>query len=293
MKPPVFIIGNPRSGTTLLRLMITSHRAIVVPPECGFAIWWRQKYSDWTATSSSNERAEKFVTDLVTSKKFETWNLSPEALLKEIQTANPADYAALVSVVYIVYACGRKPGFSRWGDKNNFHVHHVNDLLALFPRAQFVHIIRDGRDVACSYRDLARKEMQSAYAPRLATDISAIANEWRTNVDGVRAAFSKMAKGQGMELRYEDLVGTSEATLRELCAFLGEDYDPQMLEYHVINRRETLEPKEFLQWKQKTLQAPDRSALGKFREELTAQEIAAFEKIAAGTLNAYHYSLTQ
>jgi hypothetical protein len=292
MKPPVFIIGNPRSGTTLLRLMVTSHPAIVVPPECGFAIWWRQKYSDWSTTSALDRRADEFVRDLLSSKKIETWNLAPKSVLNEIRHAKPANYAGLVSLIYSVYAREHKPEFTRWGDKNNFHVHHVNDLLALFPDAQFLHIVRDGRDVACSYRGLGRKEMQSAYAPRLATDIAAIATEWTNNVERVRAAFASMPKRHGMELRYEDLVTDSEATLRKLCAFLGEEYHPQMLEYHILNQRDALEPKEFLQWKNKTLEAPDKSALGKFREELVPGEIAAFEKIAAGTLKSFHYPLS-
>jgi hypothetical protein len=292
MKPPVFIIGNPRSGTTLLRLMITSHPAIVVPPECGFAVWWQKKYSDWNVAAASTDRASEFIRDLVSSKKFETWNLDAQSLLQEIRKTKPSDYSALVSLIYTIYARARKPAFTRWGDKNNFHVQHVNDLRALFPNAQFVHIIRDGRDVACSYRDLGKKEMQSAYAPRLHTDIAAIASEWNKNVEAVRAAFAAMPKGQGFEVRYEDLVADSEATLRKLCDFLGDEYHPQMLEYHLLNQRETLEPKEFLQWKQKTLEAPDKSALGKFRDELTAQEIAAFEKIASGTLKLYHYLLS-
>jgi hypothetical protein len=65
-----------------------------------------------------------------------------------------------------------------------------------------------------------------------------------------------------------------------------------MLEYHILNQRDALEPKEFLQWKNKTLEAPDKSALGKFREELVPGEIAAFEKIAAGTLKSFHYPLS-
>ena len=289
MKPPIFIIGNPRSGTTLLRLMVASHPGIVVPPECGFLIWWREKYGDWKSADADGVRLEEFLRDLAASKKIETWALDYAALAAAIRAVRPANYAALGSLVYAAFAKQHKPEFQRWGDKNNFHVKHVATLHALLPDACFVHIIRDGRDVACSYRQLARAKIQSAYAPKLPVDIAAIAEEWRTNLETVRRDFAALPAAQKHELRYEDLVRQPEATLRGLCAAIGETFDPLMLEYHQLNRRDKMEPGEFLQWKAKTLEAPDASDLGKFRTELPPEDIAAFGKIAGDLLRAYRY----
>ena len=289
MKSPLFIIGNPRSGTTLLRLMVASHPAIVVPPECGFAIWWREKYGAWTAADNAKDHVRGFINDLAQSKKIETWKLDYAYLAKEILAKQPGNYATLVSLVYETYAQAYKPAFERWGDKNNFHVRHVADLHALFPDAQFVHIVRDGRDVACSYRQLSQAKMTSAYAPKLPVDIAAIAGEWKANLEAVRADFAKLPAHLRKELRYEDLVRQPEDTLRKLCGFLGEPYEPQMLEYHVLNRRDSLEPGEFLQWKAKTLAAPDASALGKFQTELSSADIDLFVRVACEMLRAYHY----
>jgi len=286
---PIFIIGNPRSGTTLLRLMVTSHPSIVVPPECGFVIWWREKYSSWTAASADGGKAEEFIHNLAQSKKIETWELDFEMLLKKIRATRPASYAALVSLVYAAYAQRQKHGFKRWGDKNNFHVRHVATLHAIFPGAQFIHIVRDGRDIACSYRQLSEAKIASAYAPKLPTSIDAIAAEWKTNLEAVRADFARLPANQHSELRYEDLVLDPETTLRKLCGFLGERYETQMLDYHILNRRDILEPREFLQWKAKTLEAPDASNLGKFRTELPPEDIASFGKIAGDFLRTYGY----
>ncbi len=266
--------------------MIASHHAIVVPPECGFAIWWNNKYGSW---SVGNGQPVEFIRDLSQSKKIETWNLDFQALLNEILDTRPTDYAALVALVYNAYARRQKPNFKRWGDKNNFHVRHVADIHALFPDALFIHIVRDGRDIACSYRHLNKAKIESAYAPKLPTNIDTIANEWRSNLEAVRADFRRLPAGQCCELRYEDLVRTPVKTLSELCDFMGESYDPQMLEYHLKNRLDSLEPSEFLQWKAKTLIAPDSSALGKFRTELTAIEINRFENIAGELLEEYRY----
>jgi hypothetical protein len=54
-KKQVFIIGNPRSGTSLLRIMLNSHSSMVVPPECGFIQWWYQKYKDWPSNYTIND----------------------------------------------------------------------------------------------------------------------------------------------------------------------------------------------------------------------------------------------
>jgi hypothetical protein len=289
MKRPIFVIGNPRSGTTLLRLMLTSHPTIVIPPESGFAIWWRDKYQDWNASKAMTHRARSFLVDLARSKKLETWELDYDALYNDLLRIRPPTYSALISLVYEAYARKRKPGFQRWGDKNNFHVQHVGTLHSLFSEAQFIHIVRDGRDVACSYRNLDRANIDSLYAPRLVTDIERIAAEWKSNVDAVRKAFSTLAPEQRLEIRFEDLVSESEDTLRKVCNFLGEPYHPQMLDYPAINRREKLEPIVFLQWKAKTLFAPDSSALGKFRTQLSRREIKSFEMTAGALLRTYHY----
>lgn len=266
--------------------MMASHPFIVVPPECGFAIWWKNKYASW---SDHDERPDEFVRDLAQSKKIETWNLDFKALLQEILDTRPSDYATLVALVYNAYARRQKPEFKRWGDKNNFHVRHVMDIHELFPDAQFIHIVRDGRDVACSYRQLNKANIESAYAPKLTSNIDTIANEWRDNLEAVRSAFRRLPLAQCYQLRYEDLVINPVKSLSDLCDFIGEPYNSEMLDYHLNNRLKTLEPSEFLQWKAKTLMAPDSSALGKFQSELTTIEISHFENIAGELLKEYRY----
>ncbi len=76
--PPFFIIGNPRSGTTLLRLMLNNHPLISVPPECGFAVWLYEKYKAENFLDKSIVR--NFIADVVKSRKFETWGIDKEAI---------------------------------------------------------------------------------------------------------------------------------------------------------------------------------------------------------------------
>src|SRR3989338_6176614 len=113
MKSPIFIIGNPRSGTTLLRLMLTCHQHIVIPPECGYMIWWYEKYKDWKG-DDSGERLNNFLDDLFISKKFETWNLQRKALKEFLMGRDNKTYPDLVSSIYEYYGRQLKDTFKRW-----------------------------------------------------------------------------------------------------------------------------------------------------------------------------------
>ena len=290
MKPPIFIIGGPRSGTTLLRLMLTCHKNIVIPPECGFAVWLYDDYKRWNELDFDS-LLEQFIVDLMKCRKIETWHLDMKGLLDFAGSRCPPSYSEAVSLVYEWYGLSQGRSFNRWGDKNNFHIGYIPTIKAIFPDVRFVHIVRDGRDVACSYKGLGQRQIDSAYAPRLPHRIEDIALEWTTNVSTAIQSFASIAWEHVTEIRFEDLVLDSEATLRNLCTRLGEEYDPRMLEYYAENRTRELEPKEFLPWKAKNLKPPIPTEVGRHRVELSEQEIASFQSIARQTLERYGYQL--
>lgn len=288
---PIFVIGNPRSGTTLLRLMLNNHKNIIIPPECGFAIWWYDKYKNWSAADCENEASiTSFISDLSVSKKIETWNLDFDSLRRFIQSDRPQSYAELVDHVYRFYAKMIGKNALRWGDKNNFHTSHLDKISQLFDTAQFIIIVRDGRDVACSYRALKSKNINSQYAPNLPTEIPAIANEWVTNNNKI-IRFMKNHPNYYM-VKYENLVTTPRIVLAEICDFLKEDFDDEMLMYYEKNNTEHQEPVEFLQWKEKTLLEPTTSEIGKYKHILSNDEICFFEQIAGPTLAFFGYLLS-
>lgn len=288
MRPPLFIIGNPRSGTTLLRLMLTNHRNIVIPPECGFAVWLYDKYK---SVSFSGSILDRFVTDLSNARKIETWNLDYTKLSNYLNAAKLISYSEAVGKVYEFYGHATGKTFSRWGDKNNFYLHHIDTIRDMYPSALFVHIVRDGRDVACSYLNLHRSNIKSKYAPQLPSTVNSIAMEWFANIREIRSSFDKAGWKNTCEIRYEDLVSQTESELKKLCAFLDEPYDTDMELYFIRNRLENQEPAEFLQWKAKTTERPATTEVGKFRKELKPGEIKEFESIAASMLKIYNYDV--
>ena len=255
---PFFILGNPRSGSTLFRLMLHHHPEMVVPPECGFIEWWYEKFGNWTEDDLWNGKVEEFVRDLSKSKKIETWNLDYEWLLSSIKNNQPHTYASLCQIVYLVYAYQKgKENVKRWGDKNNYFIHHLEKLNTIFPKAQYILIVRDGRDVACSYLDVNKLQTSSVYKPVLPSSIKDISKEWNNNHKVILSFFKRLNQTKSLIVRYEDLVRQTENVLREVCAFLRIDYSSKMLNYFGKNEDVDAEPNSLLDWKRKTLNKPD------------------------------------
>ena len=291
LEEPIFILGNPRSGTTLLRLMITCHPRIVVPPECGFAAWLHKDFGSWNADSAT-DMVPRFAEAVLSSRKIETWGLGAPAdggLRGFLETHRPVSYPEAAARVYQYYAEIQGQAFLRWGDKNNFYIDYIETLHAMYPRAFYVHLVRDGRNVACSYKDLHRRQIDSVYAPKLPFEIEEIARQWSGNNRKIGGELERLAPGRSYCLRFEDLVVEPESQLRVLCEALGEAYDPAMLEYHLRNRERQLEPSEMMAWKRKTLRPPMASEVARYRDELSAAERAAFERVAGEILQRHGY----
>lgn len=285
--PPLFIIGNPRSGTTLLRLIINAHSQFVVPPECGFIQWLYHFFSSWTlADSQAPRRVETFLGALSKCRKMETWGLNYEELGKAISKNQPDSYANLCREVLNQYIRQEKPGAVRWGDKNNYYIQHLQTIEAIFPEAVFLFIVRDGRDVACSYRALHEKSSTSSYYPNLPFEPEEIAREWAANNQRV---LSRLSNLRTHLIKYEDLVSEAGDSIREICTFLGISFESGMLEFY--REKTSREPHEMIAWKEKTQKRITSSQIGRFQKELSPEEIEAFELEAGNDLRNLGYTL--
>lgn len=252
---------------------------MVVPPECGFALWLAPRYAN--LQSFEDKVYRDFANAVVRSKKFETWGVEDAVLLARIRRQQPQSYISMVNCVYRIYADKNNEDPIKVGDKNNYYINHLNEIGEYFPDSSFVFIIRDGRDVACSYRALADKKIESAYKPNLESDIVKIAEEWSCNAEKIHVYGGE----RSMYIKYETLIERPVEELSRVCQFLGLDYSPRMLEY----RKRNDEPSEFLQWKGKTTEAPDPSNIGKFRQLLIRDELARFESVAGKMLRKFGY----
>ncbi len=269
---------------------MNNHSQIVVPPECGFFLWWSKKYQYWTKKNTDEKKeVEQFIIDLKSSKKIETWNLDFKLLKQNIEQEKPENYLKLCQQVYLTFAQQRNKVPSIIGDKNNYYIEHIKELIDLIPKAKFIHIIRDGRDVACSYMAIKKLNTTSPYKPILSTNIVEIAKEWKKNNESVLDLFEKLTNEKIISIRYEDLVSKPEETVRKLAAFLKVPYDPNMLLYYKNNQINKEEPTQTLDWKLKTLEEPDESNVNKYKKLLTLTEIEEFNNIGRKILQKFAY----
>ena len=286
---PILILSNPRSGSSLLRIMLSNHPDITIPPEAGFGQWLYGEFSEWSEKSSQNEeRISQYIDKLRATRKIETWGLDYNQLHDSILLECPINYADLTKLVYKSYVIKLGKNFDRWGDKNNFFVRHLPLMNSIFGRPFVLGIIRDGRDVAVSYRALRIENNTSKYFPILPHNIEDIALEWEKNNSNIIRYMDSIAPELSMWIRYEDLVENPDLTLKNICKKVNIEFSGSMLEY-TRSVENSIEPPEFLQWKKNLLIGPTTKEIGKYTRELTKIELLSFESIGKHILNRFNY----
>lgn len=282
-----FILGNPRSGTTLFRLLLNAHSRIVAPPESGFLQWWFAKYGGYSPAMLHKEGyLNTLLDDLLSSKKIEGWSLSRAELADSFIESPPSDYAALCERLYRLHASPAKRDSLQWVvDKNNYYIHHLETILEAWPKAFAFFSVRDGRDVACSYLKINELDSRSPYKPKLPSSILEIAEEWRSNNLKVADFLTQHFPGRHVVLRYEDLIREPAQVLERVLRPLGLDFEPAMLKFYQHND----EPESTMDWKQKTKGALDAGNAGRYKELLDDAQLEAFESIAGDVLRKYNY----
>jgi hypothetical protein len=287
----VFIIGNPRSGTSLFRLMLNAHPKVISPPECGFLHWWFEKYKDWNDLSNTSNQIDIFINDLKSSKKITNWYLDFEKLKQRIIDIKPQDYATLGEIIYLIFAEQKDKNPILIADKNNYYINHLNDLNEIWPTAKYILVVRDGRDVACSYINMEKLVTDSPYKPILSTDISTIAREWVANNKKCIDFINSLNSTRSFIVRYEDIVTNPKLFLTRVCDFLGVNFDKEMLTYYIKNMELHDEPISTLDWKLKTLESPDENNIGKHKKELSEANYNEFNAIATSLLRKFNYAI--
>ncbi|ADG87367.1 sulfotransferase family protein [Thermobispora bispora] len=274
---PIFVIGCPRSGTTMLQLMLHSHPRIAVPPETRFVVpayFSRRMYGDMRLA----ENRRRLATWIATGKntKFRELGLDADEFVRAAMLG-PGSFGSVIGMAFQCYA--ERFGKPRWGDKRPSYYRHVEMLLRMFPDAQFVHLIRDGRDCVASLKEMPWYRPDAIYA----------AANWAESIDFAKRYARKLPKDTYYQLRYEDLTADPETELKRLCDFLGEEYDPAMCEpWHIA---EIAVPKHKV-WHSNTHGEVTTAHSGKWVTKLEPWEIALCEAVLGDRLVAHGYELS-
>ena len=271
-KPPLIVLGVRRSGTTLLRVMLDRNPELAVPDESYFVPQLARRHRGAIDVAS-------FVDDLRRLPTLAEWRLSPDAVADRLRPGVTSGEA--IAAVFDTYAANR--GKSRWGDKTPLYMQYLHLLERLFPSAQFVHLIRDGRDAALSFLSVPEGIMTEGWGhPR---DVTGFACQWATEVRSARALGARIGSGRYFEVRYEALVADPEAELRRICSFAELEYDGAMLGY--VGQTDSARKEH-----QQRLNEPPRVGVRDWRTEMTAADVAAFETVAGDLLDELGYEVT-
>jgi hypothetical protein len=282
--PSPFIVGVARSGTTLLRLMLDAHPELAIPPETGFIP------AALAASRAGGKSREAFFEAIV---RFETWkdlNIAAGEFRAALDEIDPFEPSCGIRTLYRLYAS--RHGKPRWGDKTPMYAVHLPEITAALPEARFIHIIRDGRDVALSVRPLW-------FAP--GKEIRTLALDWRQRIEKTRE-LSRQVRGY-FELRYEDLVRDPQRELRKICRFIELEYDPRMLLYYQTAKNRLNEVKtryrpdgsvliskeERLLSQRYTSMPPDGSRIHRWEQQMTDEENREFLHVAGPLLESLGY----
>jgi hypothetical protein len=181
-----------------------------------------------------------------------------------------------VIAAYRAYA--KRDGKTRWADKTPEYITSLSELSELFPTARFVHLIRDGRDVALSYLDMKRTHRHAATC----------AYVWSREVGSAFRQGKRLGDRRYFELRYEDLLDEPERELRRLCEYVGLPFEEAMLEHNEHDLEKL--PVRFRSMHSR-LALPPTKGLRNWREEMSPSEVAEFEAIAGAELRSAGYEL--
>jgi hypothetical protein len=260
---PVFVVGHGRSGTSILSTLLRDHLRVAFGTESQFFIRFYQQLSRYgDLTREANRRL--LVEDLSRERFFQRSKKYGVRLDvdRAVREAAPQSYAGVLAAIMRQNAeCQR---MDRWGDKTPEYTSHLPVLRELFPTAQFIHIVRDGRDVALSGYQM-HFGAKNAYGA---------ARQWSNVLKGVQAFAATVPETAFLELRYEDLLSDPAGAFAKIIRFLDVE-DPNGAVTARVGRAAAAD-----------LRAGN---FGKWKTDLSAREQDMFLAIAGPELAHYGY----
>ena len=203
---PFFIIGSGRSGNTLLRSILSGNSDISIPPES-----YRLPFAIKKFHIFNNRNWEDIISQVLKEfedcKEFYTWEIDIKDVRKRLEnmTDSKRTLSNIFDELFCTYAEKHSPKSKIWGDKTPMNTLYLDWLGPVFPHSKFIHIIRDGRDVASSYLKMERYDT-----------ILEAANRWINSIE-LAQSFGSKIKENYMEIRYEDLVTSPKDVIKNTC----------------------------------------------------------------------------
>jgi len=262
---PVIIGGSPRSGTTLIRVMLDSHRNIYIGPETGL-----------------------LYTNLLNKSKLANVSKQLDVSPKKIRSLVKESKSNIKFIDSLFEFLQKEAGKHRWGEKSPRNVTVIQRIFRYFPESRFIHIIRDGRDVACSLRHFPKHRVVDGELIKLDTNnpIDQCISIW---VENVKAGIKWRDDPRYMEIQYEALVSEPRQTMEAVLDFLSEPWDETVLNYYRVDSSTRGIDK--MPQNIRAQKPIDKSALGRWKRDLAPSEQELFKELAGDLLIELGYEI--
>ena len=216
-----FIIGRPRSGTTLLRTLMDAHPNVVIPQESPVILNLHKKYKNkiyW-----SGKQLDEFYNDLKTQNIFGVWNVDKDKLHHDLLSCEGDNrFQDLIQVLYLNFNSIYKKDVPKIiGDKNPVYSYNFKSIFKIYPNAKYIHLVRDYRDQIVSMK---RMDLEMSN-PAL------VSYRWKLSWKQIAIIKTKFPK-QFYTLKYEDLVQNFENELKAMCDFLGIPFSQEVIRFY-------------------------------------------------------------
>lgn len=271
--PFFFIIGRPRSGTTMLSTILDANSHTAMPIESKVIIHLYFKFKNVKKWNEQN--LILFYDAIFKQPKIDSWILNKEQLKKDILTLGEnASFQRLIKLIYLNYVSFfDKESICIIGDKNpgySYVISHLKILLSLFPNAKIIHLTRDYRD---HYLSMSKVDFEGNH-------LSLVCYRWQYSFREVRKLMANKTE-QYYFLRYEDLVQQPEKQVEYICNFLEIPYHVSMLEYYKIKDKVlSVYPEDLVMKYHSSLFHPiSADFINKWKKKLSMQQIEMADAI--------------
>ena len=266
---PLILLGVSRSGTTLLRVILDRSPGIAIPDESFFVPLLARRHG-------RRIDAAEFLDDVARVPTIREWGLAAADVAPRVRSGMTTGEA--IAAVFEAHA--ERAGKPRWGDKTPMYMRHLSLLARLFPDAQYVHLVRDGRDAALSFLEMPEGTFTRTWAHP--TTPATFACLWRKEVEAARSLGREVGSERYLEVRYEELVARPEPIVREICAFANIPYEPAMLDY-MGAVDVSAKPH------QQRLLTPPTRGVRSWRDDMRSSDVKGFEDVAGNLLRELGY----
>ncbi len=268
---PLFILGAPRSGTSLLTRVVNAHPEIGVPYETQFYRDFYPVRARFGDLGVARNRL-RLVGEMLTGSHMREFRpLPPVARVMHFFTRHDM-HGALAALMQAWLETQDK---ARWGEKTPQHTMRWREIVGGFPEAKIIAMIRDGRDSTLSWR-------MAPFGPK---HYIALARNWVRYIEAIEACRAALPPERFMLVRYETLLVHPEQAARDLCAFLGVEYDAAMLDFHQSVDRYVTDPLNIVNLARPVMQ----DNVEKWRTRMSPKDLTIFEAIAGEALSRVGY----